>query len=389
MAVKDMQTIRQLTSIWLSANPNIWVSAVGLCDALDLQPFYATNIERALRSMYVRKDIHRRRRQDRQVVEYCVHPPQQKKVPRLKGFAAKVALPDEIREALANGADLVISVSGGKDSDVMTDLLLQMRAFFGWSGSVHLIHADLGRAEWPQTRQYVERRAEHLGVPLAVVHHPYGDLLDGIRRRASRRPGAPPFPSAAARWCTSDWKRSIISKWIRNTFPDNRTVVSAMGLRAEESPSRARRPVVSLRKDSCAPNKNRLVYDWLPIHHFSLSEVWRVVGYSLSELESIQRRVRTVRTLGEDIFAYIDRLGFQAHPAYALGNERLSCALCIFGSLGDLRNGREYNPVAYQEMVDIENETGFSFRQNLWLRDLDGTQPASVDEPVQLELPCM
>ena len=57
---------------------------------------------------------------------------------------------------LCDGAALVLSVSGGKDSDAMTHHLLDLRQSEGWTGEVMMVHADLGsRVEWHQTPDYV------------------------------------------------------------------------------------------------------------------------------------------------------------------------------------------------------------------------------------------
>jgi hypothetical protein len=61
---------------------------------------------------------------------------------------------------------------------------------------------------------------------------------------------------------------------------------------------------------------------------------------------------------------------FKAHPAYALDNERLSCGLCIFGSLRDLRNGARQNPEVYREYVQLEVESGYAFQPRRWLGDI-------------------
>jgi tRNA(Ile)-lysidine synthase TilS/MesJ len=70
---------------------------------------------------------------------------------------------------LCEGAALVLSVSGGKDSDTMSHHLLDMRRHEGWTGTVYLIHADLGRAEWHNTPAYVEDFARRKGIDLHVV----------------------------------------------------------------------------------------------------------------------------------------------------------------------------------------------------------------------------
>jgi predicted phosphoadenosine phosphosulfate sulfurtransferase len=63
--------------------------------------------------------------------------------------------PDDTPDALTllrDGAALVLSVSGGKDSDAMTHHLLDLRQSEGWTGDVMMVHADLGsRVEWHQT----------------------------------------------------------------------------------------------------------------------------------------------------------------------------------------------------------------------------------------------
>ena len=84
---------------------------------------------------------------------------------------------------LRNGAALVLSVSGGKDSDAVSHHLLDLRQSEGWPGEVMMVHADLGRAEWQQTPDYVRDLARRKGVPLHVVRWTHGDLIDRIWQR--------------------------------------------------------------------------------------------------------------------------------------------------------------------------------------------------------------
>lgn len=115
-----------------------------------------------------------------------------------------------------------------------------------------------------------------------------------------------------------------------------------MGLRAQESPTRARKPLFTPRTDCTAPTKHRFVYDWLPIHDWSEVDVWDCIR------------------LHGNVF----------HEAYHFGNHRLSCACCVLASVGDLLNGAIHNPQTYRELCRIEAVTGYSFRLNLWLSDL-------------------
>jgi 3'-phosphoadenosine 5'-phosphosulfate sulfotransferase (PAPS reductase)/FAD synthetase len=122
-------------------------------------------------------------------------------------------------ELLRKGASLVLSVSGGKDSDAMSHHLLDLRQAEGWSGDVCMVHADLGkRVEWHQTPDYVKNLAKRKDVPLHVVRWKHGDLIDRIWQRYYKDPSRSCWPSSSIRYCTSDMKRGPISRWIRNHF---------------------------------------------------------------------------------------------------------------------------------------------------------------------------
>lgn len=116
-------------------------------------------------------------------------------------------------QLLRDGAALVLSVSGGKDSDAMCHHLLERRQTEGWSGDVKMVHADLGaRVEWQQTPEYVENLAMRKGVPLHIVRWTHGDLIDRIWQRYYKDPSRPCWPSAKMRYCTADLKREPISR---------------------------------------------------------------------------------------------------------------------------------------------------------------------------------
>ena len=96
--------------------------------------------------------------------------------------------PDPI-QLLRDGAALVLSVSGGKDSDAMCHHLLDLRQTEGWSGDVMMVHADLGaRVEWHQTPYYVRNLARRKGMSLHVVRWTHGDLIDRIWQRYHKDP---------------------------------------------------------------------------------------------------------------------------------------------------------------------------------------------------------
>lgn len=298
-----------------------------------------------------------------------------------------VSMPEPIRRALEDGAALAISMSGGKDSLAMATALVEEAGRREWPGEVYAIHSDLGRMDWGgfededhwlSTLGHVRRQCERLGLPLVVVRREDRDLLGHIQARRKRLEeqgrDAPFWPSAASRYCTSDLKRAVIDKELRR----HDFVVCAMGIRRDESARRAKSKPCDLRKQITSKAKcyrgidsleellqarqegRRVALDWNPILEWSEDDVWRAIGHSLENLQARRR----LWEIGWQAPALKDWL---AHPAYVLGNERLSCALCILGSPGDLENGARHNPRLFAELVEMERVSGYTFQEGFSL----------------------
>ena len=90
-----------------------------------------------------------------------------------------------------------------------------------------------------------------------------------------------------------------------------------MGMRAGESPARARKSPWRLSERNS--RAGRSWYDWLPI--FDLTET--------------------------QVFDIIRNAGQSPHPAYAMGMSRLSCVFCIMASRADLRTAARLQPALY------------------------------------------
>ena len=232
-------------------------------------------------------------------------------------------LASQIADLLARGAHFYAGHSGGKDSQAMYAWLRTVVP----AGRLHVVHADLGDIEHAGVKEHIRNNIDTELLIAQAVHADGSpkDFFSAVRARrasldAKGRTDAPAFPSSAARFCTSDLKTGPIWKVIRahSARVGARIVVNCVGIRAEESKSRARKISQRGTLNVNAKNTNgiREAYDWWPIAHWTT----------------------------EEVFAEIAAAGQQPHPAYAMGNERLSCVFCIFASDNDLQNGYSQRP---------------------------------------------
>jgi 3'-phosphoadenosine 5'-phosphosulfate sulfotransferase (PAPS reductase)/FAD synthetase len=222
--------------------------------------------------------------------------------------------------------------------------------------------------------------------PSAASRYCTSHLKAGPIDQALRNP-APFWPSSASRYCTSDLKRGPIDTALRGA----EVVVSAEGVRGDESSARAKKPVVELRTGITAGSQDearnlaemepaaalaarqpgqRVAFNWRPLFHWSEAEIWEACGTSLAEL----RRRRALYKAGQPAEALN---GWPAHPAYVFGNERLSCAFCVLGSQNDLLNGAQHNPELYGDLIRLEIKGGSTFKHGWSLTQLPVTGEAA------------
>lgn len=242
--------------------------------------------------------------------------------------------------------DLIIAnISGGKDSQAMLDVLVTQARTEAVVGRVVGVHADLGRVEWDATKEIAEYHAAEYGLRFVSVARPQGDLLEHIEHRGM-------FPSASARYCTSDHKRGQVAKAITSLVAEKREagelgdpprqarVLSVMGLRAEESAARSRKP--DLATDNHTSSGRRLVETWLPILSWSKEDVWRRIRDS----------------------------GVAYHQAYDLGLPRLSCCFCVMASREALELAARHNPELAEEYRDLEKRIGHTIEADLSMEQI-------------------
>lgn len=226
----------------------------------------------------------------------------------------------DARPLIAGGALVVVNHSGGKDSQAMLALVMSEVP----ASQVLVIHAHLEGVEWEGTWDHVQADAAAWGVP-AVQVSAGKTLLGMVEKRGL-------WPSASTRQCTSDLKRDPIDKAVRahlEAHPQfGRVVISAMGLRAAESPARSRQ--VPWRQDDRNSKAGRTWMRWLPIFDLSTAAVFEVIAET----------------------------GRKPHWAYAAGMSRLSCCFCIMASKGDLQTAARLNPDLYRRTVHLERRIG-------------------------------
>jgi 3'-phosphoadenosine 5'-phosphosulfate sulfotransferase (PAPS reductase)/FAD synthetase len=293
---------------------------------------------------------------------------------------------------------IVVNSSAGKDSQAMLDLVVELADAAGVRSRVVVLHCDLGKSpkghdiEWPGTMELAEEHAQHYGLRFIVAKRGVQGFLEKIENVGF-------WPRSATRYCTSFFKRDQGQKVMtrlanetrrgflqeverRGKWPSNgqryctsyfkrdaaATAITALarqagrtprllqcfGFRAEESPRRRKMPAFA--QDRRISNSRKHVDAWLPIHDWTLADVW----------------------------ARIKVAGTRHHYAYDLGMSRLSCRFCIFAPRSQLiRSGRQ-NPELLEEYVQVEKKIGHRFRVELSLVEVQeaiaaGEQPTADD----------
>jgi 3'-phosphoadenosine 5'-phosphosulfate sulfotransferase (PAPS reductase)/FAD synthetase len=242
---------------------------------------------------------------------------------------------------------IVINSSAGKDSQAMLDYVMELAEAAGVARCVVVVHCNLGRVEWPGTRELAWNQSLRYGVRFDVVCREQGDLLNQVEARGM-------WPSPKQRYCTSDQKRAPVHRLYTALAAETgrgrqARILSCQGMRAEESPARSKR--APFEQDERASNGRRRVDNWLPIHSWKVADVWA--------------RIKAGRTA--DLI----------HPAYGLGMPRLSCCFCIFAPKSALVLAGKHNRELLAEYVRIEEKIGHKFRVDLSLAEVQAAVEAN------------
>lgn len=268
-----------------------------------------------------------------------------------------VAVDDEIRKAIAEGAIFVFSLSGGKDSAASTKEAMLYLDQMGHPRHLRFaIHADLGRAEWQSTPAMVEATAAMLGLELIIVRRGAGDMVQRWEKRFENGKARyqdlltynliGPWSSAMLRFCTGEMKAQVIGPALVRRFRGKK-IVQVIGIRRDESTGRKTTPI-SKPDPRFAKAGNRdgtEMMIWCPAVDWSTAQV----------------------------FDCHDRHSLPLHEAYTTyGSTRLSCAFCVLASIHDHRAAAKAtgNVDLYRHLVGMEAMSTFSFQGERWLGDV-------------------
>jgi 3'-phosphoadenosine 5'-phosphosulfate sulfotransferase (PAPS reductase)/FAD synthetase len=265
-----------------------------------------------------------------------------------------IATTPEIERLLDAGSPVALGVSGGKDSCAAGFALNDFLNARGHTGERVLIHSDLGRVEWKDSLPTSQRLADRIGWELVVVRRGAGDMMDRWlvrwQNNVARYAGMEcvklilPWSTPAMRFCTSELKTDVICRDLVRRFP-GQTILSASGIRRQESPRRANSPVTSIQLKLANTKRDTDGFNWNPIPDWST----------------------------EDVFAFLAEKNFPVHEAYRVyGSSRVSCSYCIMGSIDDLiaSSSCPDNQDIYREMVGLELDSTFGFQSGRWLCDV-------------------
>lgn len=297
---------------------------------------------------------------------------------------------------------ILVNSSGGKDSQAMLTYVVWLAGRQSVPRErILVVHCDLGRVEWPGTRDLAQAQAHAYGLRFVAVARDE-DLLDQVvtrhqRLRARGDTTTPAWPSSTARYCTSDQKTGQVVKLMTYLAGEHRRrgetgrirILNCLGIRAAESHSRAKktplgadpanwtvtprparratatRPAQQERKG--VPNGRREVTRWLPIFDWSHKLVWNT----------------------------IHRSALPWHPAYDLGMARLSCVFCVLAPKQQLVLAAQANQALAQQHLAVERTVGHTIKADLSMAQICAeaqaagpvTLPAPRRRPVALPSP--
>ncbi len=160
---------------------------------------------------------------------------------------------DYIRKMTQNVdlTDMFVSFSGGKDSTVVSSLVLRA---LGTQQILH-IYGDT-TLEFPESAEYLQRfRKEHSKTPIVTSKNKDKDFYE-----LAETLGA---PSRQMRWCCTVFKTGAIQRKIQTLFKNKKRILTFYGIRRSESTSRNKYDRVSDSPKIAIQRTISPIIDWL------------------------------------------------------------------------------------------------------------------------------
>lgn len=279
----------------------------------------------------------------------------EKRIGEIFQAAKKFGLSIDMETAtmLAMDACLAVGCSGGKDSAAAAIVINWFLKEINHRGKKILIHSDLGLIEHADSLPACRRLADKIGWELVVVK-PRIDMIGRWYQRHNDNNTRyvdlscvkmiTPWSSSSLRFCTSEMKVAPICSELKKLFP-GQPIINAVGIRAEESPTRAKKPISKINKQLIVETIGTYGRDWNCILNFPVETVWLV-----------QRQEN-----------------FCGHEAYDKnGNSRVSCCVCILAGKDEIRASLcdDRNHEAYRRVVWLEIISTYSFSQSFYAGDV-------------------
>jgi 3'-phosphoadenosine 5'-phosphosulfate sulfotransferase (PAPS reductase)/FAD synthetase len=178
---------------------------------------------------------------------------------------------------------------------------------------MRFVVADTGH-EHPDTLGHLQLLAVKLGQPIETVRGPYTFLELAKKKRV--------FPSTKSRFCTTELKVKPMAEYVHGLQDSGEEVVVALGIRADESPSRSR------------------MREWEPTSEAYDSPLWRPI----------------LRWTSEDVFECHRRHDMPPNPLYLRGQGRVGCWPCIMATKENLRAAFSDDPDLLGRLQEYEQE---------------------------------
>lgn len=212
----------------------------------------------------------------------------------------------------------LVSFSGGKDSTALILWAIENLKSFD------VVFADTGW-EHPLTYDYIDYIESSVLIKHgSTLHRVKSAKYEGFEDLSIKKKRV---ASTKARFCTQELKLYPIHDFIHSNDLGNESTTMYIGIRADESPSRA-----------------RLTEEVFDLDYYGC---W------------IRRPL--LKWTSDDVFAIMKKHGIEPNPLYKMGMKRVGCMPCIMSSLSEIKEIAKRFPEVIDKVSDLEKKVGRSF----------------------------